>query len=100
LQSFDEQNLFHCQEADATVPRAFLVENRPALERGIVSGIADIHMCHGLLDEPTAQRLQAAAISIGVWTVNAEQDIRRVIELGAGVIISDEPALAMELVRG
>jgi len=37
-------------------------------------------------------RLQVAA-----WTANEETDIRRLVDLGVGVVISDRPDLALRL---
>ena len=33
-------------------------------------------------------------MSLGAWTVNDEADIRRVIDLGVDVVITDRPDLA------
>src|SRR5436309_343134 len=56
-------------------PVAMLVDHADSLERAIANGWKNIHLCHGLLDEPTARRLHAAGISIAVWTVNTARDL-------------------------
>ena len=100
LQSFDEANLIHALVHDTTAPLALLVEDRQSLDRGIANGWKDIYLRHELLDEPTARRLRDAGVSVGVWTPNTPADLRRVMDLRADVIITDEPLLAMEMVRG
>jgi glycerophosphoryl diester phosphodiesterase len=40
---------------------------------------------------------RAAGIAVGAWTVNHERDIRRVIDLGVDVVITDRPDLALRL---
>jgi glycerophosphoryl diester phosphodiesterase len=34
---------------------------------------------------------------VAAWTVNQEADIRRVLDLGVDVVISDQPDLALRL---
>lgn len=97
LQSFDEANLIHALACDVNLPVAYLVEDRHSLERAIEAGWDRIHLFHETLDPATAVRLRENNISIGVWTVNAPPDIRRAVELGAKMIITDEPLLAKEL---
>jgi glycerophosphoryl diester phosphodiesterase len=99
VQSFDESNLIHALAHDPATPHAFLVEDREALGRGVANGWKHIHLCHDLLDAPTARMLRDRGISIGVWTVNTPEDLRRVMDLRADMIITDEPVLAAELLR-
>ena len=99
LQSFDEANLIHALVCDPTAPLAFLVEDLESLDRGIANGWKDIYLRHDLLDDPTTRRLRDADVSIGVWTPNTPADLRRVMDLRADVIITNEPLLAMEMVR-
>lgn len=99
LQSFDEANLRHALAFNAETPVAMLVEDRAALERAIANGWKSIHLEHELLDATTARRLRRAGVSIGVWTVNLAHDLRRVVDLRADMIITDEPAKAMQMLR-
>ena len=36
-------------------------------------------------------------LDVNVWTVNEAPDIERAIGLGAGIVITDEPELAMQI---
>jgi len=42
---------------------------------------------------------RAANVAVGVWTVNAETEMRRLFALGVDVLTSDRPDLALRLVR-
>jgi glycerophosphoryl diester phosphodiesterase len=98
VQSFDEANLIHALVHDPMTPVALLVEERGQLERGLQNGWKSIHLSHDLLDAETARRMRGGGVSIGVWTPNTEEELRRVIELEADIIITDEPLLARELI--
>ncbi len=94
IQSFDEANLVHALAIDSSLPVAFLVEDREALAQGISHGWKNVFLRHDLLDEQVAARLHGDGICIGVWTPNSSEDLLRVIELGADVIITDDPVRA------
>jgi len=99
IQSFDEQNLIHALAYDPRTPVAFLVEDRPALERGIANGWKSINADHQLLDAATVRTMKDAGVTVGTWTVNEEADLRRVMDLGVQWIITDEPVLARKLLQ-
>ena len=41
-----------------------------------------------------------AGVAVRVWTVNAEADMRRLLDWGVDALISDHPDVAVQLVRG
>ena len=94
IQSFDEANLVHAIAVDPTLPVAFLVEDREAMERGMAHGWKNIFLRHDLLDVQVAAELHRRGICVGAWTPNSSQDLLRVIELGADVVITDDPVRA------
>ena len=49
-----------------------------------------------LLDGGLVTALQQAGVAVGAWTVNEEADIRRVLDLGVDVLITDRPDLALQ----
>ena len=100
LQSFDIANLRHAAECDPKLPLAYLVEDPHTLDRGISAGFKRINLDHVLLDESTARLLRERGITYGAWTVNDPADLRRVMDLGAQWIISDDPLLAGQLLAG
>ena len=97
FQSFDAANLKHAAAVDPTVPTVFLVEDRESLERGIAAGFKRISLDHTLLDPGTARRMRDRGITVGVWTPTEPADLRRVIDLRADWIITDDPLLARQL---
>ena len=49
------------------------------------------------VDPGLVHRVQAAGKSVHVWTVNSEEDLKRMIGLGVNAIITDDPVLALRL---
>lgn len=58
------------------------------------AGVTFLGLHQGLLDADTVGLVRKAGMSLGVWTVNDEAAIRRFIDLGVDVIITDRPDLA------
>jgi glycerophosphoryl diester phosphodiesterase len=48
----------------------------------------------GLVSAGTPARVRDAGMTLGVWTVNDADAIRRFIDLGVSVVITDRPDLA------
>jgi glycerophosphoryl diester phosphodiesterase len=99
VQSFDESNVRMVTECDPPLPVAYLIEEPETLMDAHRSPWPRIHVKHDLLDEVTIRPLRREQKSIGVWTPNTESELRRVIELGVDMIITDEPLLARKLVE-
>ena len=109
IQSFDERTLRYARQEYGRFCAAYLVEDRPTLERAVrdaVSAQCDaagwrlLNVRHDLLDEATVARLREADVRVGAWTVNTEADLRRVIDLRVDTIITDEPLVARKLLEG
>ena len=49
------------------------------------------------VDPGLVNRVQAAGKRVHVWTVNSEEDLKRMIGLGVNAIITDDPVLALRL---
>ncbi len=98
VQSFDAGDLARTAELSSGVPLAYLVETPAELEAAFELPYASVHLDHVMLDDALHRRLTAAGKAIGVWTVNVEAELRRVLHLGVELIITDEPALARRVV--
>jgi glycerophosphoryl diester phosphodiesterase len=61
------------------------------------TGAAWLGLNHRLLDADVMAAARRAGIAVAAWTVNQEPDIRRVLDLGVDVVISDRPDLALRL---
>jgi len=52
-----------------------------------------------IVDPRLIKKLHARGIFVQVWTVNEEEDMRRLLEMGVDGIISDDPRLLMKVVN-
>lgn len=91
VQSFDADNVQHLRAYHPQAACAFLVEDAEVLKRAAGEGWPAVHLSHDLLTSGVCDGLRRAGSAIGVWTVNEPPDIRRVLELGVDMIITDEP---------
>jgi glycerophosphoryl diester phosphodiesterase len=98
VQSFDARDLAKTAELSSRIPLAFLVETDDAMEAAFSLPYPSVHLEHVRLDAAMHRRLTSAGKAIGVWTVNAEADLRRVVGLGVDRVITDEPHLARSVV--
>ncbi|HEX5814130.1 MAG TPA: glycerophosphodiester phosphodiesterase family protein [Methylomirabilota bacterium] len=57
-------------------------------------GATDVGVQHTLADAALMTAARAAGVRVGVWTVNDEPEMRRVIALGVDVLTTDRPDLA------
>jgi len=70
-----------------------------AVRRARELGATDLGMNHRLIDADVVAAARAAGIRLAAWTVNDETDIRRMIDLGVDLVMSDRPDLAKRLAR-
>jgi glycerophosphoryl diester phosphodiesterase len=70
-----------------------------AVRRARELGATDLGMNHRLIDADVVAAARAAGIRLAAWTVNDETDIRRMIDLGVDLVMSDRPDLAKRLTR-
>ncbi len=61
-------------------------------------GATDVGLELTLLDERVVAAARAASLTLGVWTVNDEASMRRMLALGVDVLTTDRPDLARRLV--
>jgi len=57
----------------------------------------DLGMNHRLIDANVVSAARVAGIRLAAWTVNEEADIRRMIDLGVDMVMSDRPDLVKRL---
>jgi glycerophosphoryl diester phosphodiesterase len=72
---------------------------RPAetVRRARELGVTDLGMNHRLIDADVMAAARAAGIRVAAWTVNEEADMRRMVDLGVDMVMSDRPDLAKRL---
>ena len=61
------------------------------------AGVAFVGLHQALVTAEVAKQARLAGLTLGVWTVNEREAIARFIDQGVGVVITDRPDLAREL---
>ena len=89
---------------DPGVPTTFLVaaahvrhvDARPEAPVGWAArlGATDLGIQHTLASRDLMTAARAAGLRVGVWTVNDEESMRRVVDVGVDVLTTDRPDLA------
>ena len=78
-----------------------LAEMRSTVEREIErlrdAGARFIGLHQGLVSSDVVEQAEQAGLLLGVWTVNDAGAMKRFIELGVGILITDRPDVAREL---
>ncbi len=69
----------------------------PELEALRQAGIGFVGLEQTLVTAEVAKQARLAGLTLGVWTVNERDAIARFIDQGVGVVITDRPDLAKEL---
>lgn len=69
----------------------------PELEALRQAGVAFVGLDQALVTPEVAKQARLAGLTLGVWTVNERDAIARFIDQGVGVVITDRPDLAKEL---
>jgi len=67
-------------------------------ESARMAGVRVIGLHQDLVDASTVATARQNAMTLGVWTVNEAGALRRLIDLGAPIVITDRPDLAKQLV--
>lgn len=60
-------------------------------------GATSLGIDHRVLDAALVAAARQAGLQLAAWTVNTEPDLRRVLDLGVDIVISDQPDLALRL---
>jgi glycerophosphoryl diester phosphodiesterase len=97
IQSFDPHNVRYASKL-WECSTALLAGDEQELAAAFDGDWQQVNVNHRLLKPQVVQRLRDAGAGVGAWTVNEEPDIRRVIDLGVDLIISDNPWRVREAV--
>lgn len=102
IQSFDPAILEAVHRIDETMPTALLVDNTDGLEKNLERlSFTPTHYSPAfqLVDKALVKALDTLDIQLLVWTVNDKSDIRKMIKLGVGGIITDHPDKAIRILE-
>jgi glycerophosphoryl diester phosphodiesterase len=69
------------------------------LEAARDAGVGVVGLHQALVDAETVAATRSAGMTLGVWTVNEMDALRRVIDLGVAIVITDRPDLAKGLLK-
>lgn len=69
----------------------------PELQALRQAGVTFVGLNQALVSAEVAKQARLAGLTLGVWTVNERDAIARFIDQGVGVVITDRPDLAKEL---
>ena len=107
IQAFQVETIRRLRELEPKARTMLLVARgdverdraRPAeaVRRARELGATDLGMNHRLIDTDVMSAARAAGIRVAAWTVNEEADIRRMVDLGVDMVMSDRPDLAKRL---
>ncbi len=107
VQAFQRETIRRLRELEPTARTMFLVtrgdvereRTRPAeaVRRARELGATDLGMNHRLIDADVVSAARVARIRLAAWTVNEEADIRRMLDLGVDMVMSDRPDLVKRL---
>jgi len=101
VMAFEPETVERVRELDRTIRTVLLVGRRQnprqSVQRAVAIGASAVGFEFRLLDADLVAATRAAGLKVAAWTVNEEADIRRVLDLGVDVLISDRPDLAIRL---
>ena len=105
IMAFQPDTLRRVHALDPAIPSVLLV-GRARMERDPIAAIVQealdvrathLGVDHRAIDAATVAAAREATLTLASWTVNAEFDLRRMIDLGVNVLITDRPDLAKRL---
>jgi len=107
IQAFQVETIRRLRELEPKARTMLLVARgaverdraRPAeaVRRARELGATDLGMNHRLIDADVMSAARAAGIRVSAWTVNEEADIRRMVDLGVDMVMSDRPDLVKRI---
>jgi glycerophosphoryl diester phosphodiesterase len=108
IMAFEPDTVRRVRALDPAIRTALLVSRSRVEREGVPAreavrwareiGATHLGIDHRALDAGVLEAARAAGITVAAWTVNEESDLRRVIDAGVDVVISDRPDLALRLV--
>jgi glycerophosphoryl diester phosphodiesterase len=67
----------------------FAAEVEAALAEVAAAGFGAVHPFFGSVDEELVDRAHAMGLAVNVWTVNAPEDLRAMVDVGVDTVITD-----------
>ncbi|OJV20786.1 MAG: hypothetical protein BGO30_05570 [Bacteroidetes bacterium 41-46] len=98
--SFSYESLLRVMELDPTAKTAYLGSNKTVEEisRSGMWGI-DFNISLFKKDPLLAERANKLGLTVNVWTVNSEEDLKLMMDMGVDYITTNEPELLFRLIE-
>ena len=90
--SFDEETI---RNLDPSLKRGFLFYQPTDLTQ--LGKLDWIGPYLGLVDRPMVEQAHALGMKVNVWTVNEEQEMRRMLDIGADAVTTDSPDVCLKV---
>jgi glycerophosphoryl diester phosphodiesterase len=100
IQSFDVRALQQMKHLDRSIPVALLIAETNGFEKDLenLGFTPEVYSPNfRLVDEQLVKNCHQNGIQLIPWTVNEEEDMQRLLELGVDGIITDYPDIALTL---
>jgi glycerophosphoryl diester phosphodiesterase len=108
IMAFDPRTIVRVRELASHMRTSFLIEPFTVERAGVrpevtidwarAAGATDVGLEQTLVDERVVAAARSASVALGVWTVNDETAMRRMLALGVDILTTDRPDLARRLV--
>lgn len=103
VQSFDHDAMRRFAEAAPDVPAGWLFETRPTaaeLDEAAAAGVDQVNPSFRVTDSALVDSVRERGMETGVYTVNTEADMRRMLDAGVHRIITDHPGVLRGVLAG
>ncbi|OLL71302.1 Glycerophosphoryl diester phosphodiesterase [Pseudonocardia sp. Ae168_Ps1] len=103
VQSFDHDAMLRFAEAAPGIPAGWLYETRPTaaeLDEAKAAGVDQVNPSFRNTDAALVGAVRERGMETGVYTVNEEADMRRMLDAGVDRIITDHPGVLRGVLGG
>lgn len=105
IMAFQPDTLSRVRALDAKIPTVLLIRKARMDRDGAAAVIQEardvrashLGIDHRAIDPTTVAAARAAKLPLAAWTVNTDPDLRRMLDLGVDILITDRPDLAKPL---
>ena len=105
IMAFEPDTLRQVRMLDAEIPTVLLISKARMERDGVAAVVREaqeirathLGIDHRAGDAAIVTAARSAKLTLGAWTVNTEPDMRRIVDLGVEILITDRPDLALRI---